>query len=144
LYTPRTIRPGPCFLRPARTRFGGWSTMERKSGSSAACLGRRADCEKGCLQAGHCEGEGGFWRRRERGRAARSWWRKALEEFMGREEAWYYYFLILVMMSLDLGGLKFIYGTCRCTSPGSGVFAESRPRLSMERYAFNKGRAAKH
>jgi hypothetical protein len=53
-------------------------------------------------------------------------------------------FLILVMMSLDLGGLKFIYGTCRCTSPGSGVFAESRPRLSMERYAFNKGRAAKH
>ena len=57
--------------------------MERKSGSSAACLERRTDWER-CLQAGHLEGFC-FRSCRERGRAApeaRSWWKKALGVFM--------------------------------------------------------------
>ena len=49
---PRTMRPGPCRLPPARTRFGGLSTMDVKSELSAACLGRRKLWER-CLHAGH-------------------------------------------------------------------------------------------
>jgi hypothetical protein len=67
----------------------------------------------------------------------------------GREEAWYYYFLILVMMPLDLGGFKVylrsmqvylarIGGVCRV--PPTPIDGE---RDAWERYAFNKGRAAK-
>jgi hypothetical protein len=39
---PRTMRPGPCRL-PARTRFGGLSTIDMKLGSSAgSAFARRA------------------------------------------------------------------------------------------------------
>jgi len=51
--SPNTIRPGPCFFLPARTRLGGLSINEMKSGLSAGCLELRRDvvCDI-CLQAG--------------------------------------------------------------------------------------------
>lgn len=39
---------------PARTKLGGWSTIDMNSGLSAACLRLLAVCEIG-LQAGHLD-----------------------------------------------------------------------------------------
>ena len=56
---PRTIRPAPCFFLPARTKIGGLSISDTKSGLSAGCLelGRMVVCDI-CLQAGHFESIG--------------------------------------------------------------------------------------
>lgn len=48
---PRTMRPGPCLL-PARTRFGGLSTMDMKLGSSPGCCARRREVWERRLHTG--------------------------------------------------------------------------------------------
>jgi hypothetical protein len=52
LLLPKTMSPGPC-LFPARTRFGGLSTIDMKFGSSAGAAFARRELFDICRHAGH-------------------------------------------------------------------------------------------
>lgn len=56
---PRIINPGPCCL-PARTIWGGLSTIERKLGSSPGCCLDFGVVLEICLHWGHLELRGSF------------------------------------------------------------------------------------